>query len=88
MATSLKEEAILKFLSNINWNKDKWSYEDIEEKMRRFLGERPTLDVEYIKEPLLLEGSTKSIIIDRISKISVIFTDTNDKIKKLNIPIL
>ena len=35
---SLKEIAIREYMSKVDWKRDNWSYNTIEEDMRRFLG--------------------------------------------------
>ena len=82
---SLKEISIREYLSRIDFKSNDWSYSKIEEDMRKFLGERPTLDISYQKDVMINEFSGKSKEIDKISKISVIYTDTDDKIKKIEI---
>lgn len=82
---SLKELAIREYLSKINWKTDNWSYSRIEEDMRKFLGERPSLDIQYQKDVMVNEVSGESKEIEKLVKINVIFTDTDDKIKKLEI---
>jgi hypothetical protein len=81
---SLKEEAIRKYIAQVNWKGD-WSHVKIEEDMKRFLGERPTLDVKWVKDVMVNEMSGETSEIDKIAKISIIFTDTTDKIRKLEI---
>lgn len=82
---SLKEIAIRDYISKINWKTDNWSYQRIEEDMKRFLGERPSLDVQYKKDVMVNEVSGESKEIEKIVKVNVIFTDTDDKIKKMEI---
>lgn len=82
---SLKEMAIRDYISKIDWKRDNWSYQVIEENMKRFLGERPTIDVKYVKDVMVNEISGESREINRIDKISIIYTDTDDKIKKIDI---
>lgn len=82
---SLKEIAIKDYLSKINWKTDNWSYTRIEEDMRKFLGERPSLEVQYQKDVMVNEVSGESKEIEKLVKISVIYTDTDDKIKKFEI---
>ena len=50
----MKELAIRDYLSKVNW-KANWNYKIIEEDMRRFLGERPSLEAEYKKDVMLNE---------------------------------
>jgi hypothetical protein len=82
---SLKETAIREYISKIDWKRDNWSYQRIEEDMKRFLGERPTLDVQYQKDVMVNEVSGESKEFNRLTKVSVIYTDTDDKIKKFEI---
>jgi hypothetical protein len=84
---SLKETAIREYISKIDWKRDNWSYQVIEEDMKRFLGERPTLDVKYEKDVMVNEVSGESKEFNRLTKISVIYTDTDDRIKSLTIMI-
>jgi hypothetical protein len=82
---SLKELAMREYLSKINWKTDNWSYVRIEEDMKKFLGERPTLDVQYQKDVMVNEVSGESKEIEKLVKVSVVYTDTDDKIKKFEI---
>lgn len=79
---SLKETSIRQFISQIDW-KTNWNYQVIEEEMRRFLGERPSLDVKWKKDVMVNEFTGESKEINKIEKVCVIFTDLDDKIKKL-----
>jgi len=81
---SLKEISIRDFISKINW-KSEWSYQVLEEQMKIFLGERPSLDIKYKKDIMINEVSGESKEINKLDSISVIFTDTDDKIKSIKI---
>ena len=50
--------------------------------MRRFLGEEPAIDVIYKKDVMINESGEAKEFKD-IHKISIIFTDTDDKFKKI-----
>jgi hypothetical protein len=80
---SLKEIAIREYMSKVDWKRDNWSYNTIEEDMRRFLGERPSLEVKYQKDVMVNEFTGESREITKIAKINVIYTDLDEKIKKL-----
>lgn len=82
--TSLKEMAIREYFSKIDWKRDNWSYVQVEEDMKMFLGERPSLDVKYVKDVFVNEETGRAKEIKKISTISVIFTDLDDKIKKID----
>jgi hypothetical protein len=85
MIQSLKETAIREYISKINWKKDNWDYKTIEEQMRKFLGERPSLEVKYQKDVMVNEISGESKEFSKLVKVSVVFTDTNDQIKRIEI---
>lgn len=82
----MKEQLIKDYIAKINFKKD-WNYNAIEEDMRKFLGERPSLDVTYVKDVMLNEVSGEAKEIKRIDRISIVFTETDDKIKKVIIPL-
>lgn len=78
----MKEMAIRDYISKVNW-KANWNYKVIEEDMRRFLGERPSLEPEYKKDVIINEVTGEAKEISKLEKISVIFTDLDNRIKKL-----
>jgi hypothetical protein len=82
---SLKESAIREYLSKIDWKRDNWSYVQVEEDMKRFLGERPSLEINYNKDVMVNEVTGESKEFKKLDSISVIFTDLDDKIKKIQI---
>jgi hypothetical protein len=85
MIQSLKETAIREYISKINWKKDNWDYKTIEEQMRKFLGERPSLEVKYQKDVMVNEISGESKEFNKLVKVSVVFTDTDEHIKRISI---
>ncbi len=85
--SSMKEIAIREYISRIDFKRDDWKLTQIKEDMRRFLGERPFLDVKWKKDVMLNEVSGEAKEIKALEKISVIFTDTDDKMKKIEIRI-
>jgi len=82
---SLKESAIREYLSKIDWKRDNWNYVQVEEDMKRFLGERPTLEISYKKDVMVNEVTGESKEFKKLTTVSVIFTDLDDKIKKIEI---
>jgi hypothetical protein len=81
--SSMKEIAIRDYISKINFKQDDWKLSQLKEDMRRFLGEEPGIDILYKKDVMVNEfsGETKEFL--DIDKIQIIFTDTDDKFKKL-----
>ena len=83
MFGSMKEMAIREYISKIDFKNDDWSINKIKEDMRRFLGEEPGLDIIYKKDIMLNEVTGKAHEIKNIDKIQIVFTDTDDRFKKL-----
>jgi hypothetical protein len=82
---SMKEQAIRQYISKIDWKRDNWNYNILEEDMRKFLGERPSLEIKYEKDVMVNEFTGESREITKLSKVNVIFTDLDEKIKKIEI---
>jgi len=80
---SMKEIAIKEYISKINFNKEDWKLSSIKEEMRKFLGEEPGIDITYKKDVVLNEFLNESKEIEKIDKISIVFTDLDDKFKKI-----
>lgn len=84
---SLKSIAIKEYLGKIDFKSDNWSVNQISKDMQRFLGEIPGIDVIYKKDVMVNEVTGESKEIKSLNNINIIFTDTDDKIKKLSIVI-
>jgi len=80
---SMKEMAIPEYLSKIDFNRDDWKLSQIQKDMRMFLGEEPAIDILYKKDVLINEILGEAQEIKKIDKISIVFTDLNDKFNKL-----
>lgn len=81
--SSIKEFAIREYISKIDFKNDDWKLTQIKEDLKKFLGEEPGIDVIYKKDVMVNEFSGESKEFMDIDKIEVIFTDTDDKFKKL-----
>ncbi len=79
----MKETAIREYISQIDFKNDDWKLSKIKEDMRRFLGEEPGIDIIYKKDVLLNEATMRAEEFVGIEKIQIIFTDTDDRFKKL-----
>ena len=79
---SLKEMAIKDYISNIDFNGD-WKLSKIKEDMRKFLGEEPGIDIIYKKDVMVNEVSGEAKEFVGVNKIQIVFTDTDEKFKKL-----
>lgn len=81
--SSIKEITIREYISNIDFKNDDWKISTIKEDMRKFLGEEPAVDILYKKDVMVNEftGEAKEFL--DVDKIQIIFTDLDDKFKKL-----
>jgi hypothetical protein len=80
---SLKEISIIDYISKIDFKNDDWKLSQIKEDMRKFLGEEPGIDVIYKKDVMINEFSGEAKEFKKIDKVQIIFTDLNDRFKKL-----
>lgn len=85
MANSLRLEIIKGYLATVNFAGDDWSYHIIEEDLKTKLGERPTLNIKRKKDVMLSEDMKKSVEIEKIESIDIIYTDDDNRIKKYTI---
>lgn len=76
----MKEQIIMDYIASINWE-GQWSHKSIEEELANLLGERPTIDVEYISDIALNETTGESFKTSRINSITVYYYDLSNKIK-------
>lgn len=81
---SMKELAIRDYISQIDFKRDDWKLSEIKESMRKFLGEEPGVDIIYKKDVMLNELKGEAEEFKTVEKVSIIFTDLNDKFKRLD----
>lgn len=81
--SSLKELSIRDYISRIDFKRDDWKLSQLKEDMRRFLGEEPAVEIIYKKDVMINEVTGKAQEFKDIDRIEVIFTDTDDRFKKL-----
>jgi hypothetical protein len=80
---SMKEIAIREYISRIDFKRDDWKLSEMKENMRRFLGEEPGVDIIYRNDCIINELRGEAEEIKSVDKISIIFTDLDNKFKKL-----
>lgn len=80
---SMKEISIREYISNIDFNREDWSLSKIKKDMRKFLGEEPGIDIIYKKDVILNEILSEAQEISKVNRISIVFTDLDDKFKKV-----
>ena len=81
--SSMKEIAIRDYISKINFKIDDWKLTQIKEDMRRFLGEEPGIDIIYKKDVMVNEFTGEAKEFKDVDKISIIFTDLDNRFKKI-----
>ena len=81
--SSLKEISIRDYISKINFKSDDWKISQITEDMKRFLGEEPGIDIIYKKDVMINELRGEAEEIKAVQKVSIVFTDLDEKFKKI-----
>ncbi len=84
---TIKEQEIRNYISEIDFKSGNWSLKEMSENMRRFLGEEPGIDVEYVSSVLINEDTDKAYEIKELDKITIVFFDMDEKFKKLEFKI-
>jgi hypothetical protein len=80
---SMKANLIREYLIKVDFNRDDWSLSRIKQDMRTFLGEEPGIDIIYKKDVILNEVKGEAEEIKKVERIAIVFTDLDDKFKKL-----
>ena len=75
--------AIREYMAGINFRADDWKISQIKEDLRRLLGEEPGIDIVYKKDVMVNEFTGEAKEFKDVSKVQVIFTDTDDRFKKI-----
>ncbi len=81
--SSMKENLIREYLMSVDFNGENWKVSKFKEDMRKFLGEEPGIQIDYKKDVILNEVRGEAEEIKKIEKISIVFTDLDDKFRKL-----
>lgn len=79
----MKEIMVREYMASVNFKGEEWSLTRIKEDLRKFLGEEPAIDVIYRKDVMLNEFTGEAKEIKDVSKVQVVFTDTDDKFRKI-----
>ena len=80
---SMKEIANREYISQIDFKRDDWKLSEIKEHMRKFLGEEPGVDILYKKDVMINELRGEAEEIKAVQKVSIVFTDLDEKFKKI-----
>jgi len=80
---SMKANLIKEYLIKVDFNRDDWSLSKIKQDMRSFLGEEPGIDIIYKKDVMINEIKGEAEEIKKVERIAIVFTDLDDKFKKL-----
>jgi hypothetical protein len=79
----MKSEIIKEYLNIVNFKSGNWSIKQLEEALKAKLHETPGIDVKWAKDALLNEDTGKPEVYEYVEKISIVYTDVDDKIKKI-----
>ncbi len=79
----MKEIAIRQYISNIDFKRDDWKLSEMKEQMRKFLGEEPGVDIVYKKDVMINELKGEAEEFKAVQKVSIVFTDLDDRFKKI-----
>lgn len=79
---SMKENSIREYMMNVDFNSD-WSLNQIQEDLKKMLGEIPGIDIDYKKDVLINEREGTATEYQKVDRVKIIFTDLDDKFKKL-----
>ena len=79
----MKEHSIREYISKIDFKSEDWKLSKIKEDLRRFLGEEPGIDIVYKKDVMINEFTGEAKEFKDIDKVCIVFTDTDDRFKKL-----
>lgn len=83
---SIREDLVRKYLlNNVDFKSENWSLTTIKNEMKKFLGEEPAIDVRWQKDVMLNETTGESKEIEKVGKVTIIFTDDNDQFKKIEL---
>ena len=80
---SIKESIIQNHISSINWKRDDWKISEIKDFLKKSLGEEPSVVVNWKKDVMINEVSGTAEEIKAPESVQIVFTDLDDKIKKL-----
>jgi hypothetical protein len=79
----MKETLLHDYFGKINLRDRGLNLNRIEEDLVKLLGERPSVNPTWVKDVMLSEDRKNAREIKRLDSISVVFTDLDEKIKKI-----
>lgn len=80
----MKQQAIRDFILNYDFKNENWSVREIKVNLKIILGEEPAIKVNYTKDAMINEITGDAKEISKLNSISIIFTDLNEQITKLD----
>ena len=78
----MKNSIITNYISSFNFDNEDWSVEEIKYNLKVLLGETPAVKVDYVKDVKINEIKGEAEEFKKMESITVIYTDTDNKIKK------
>lgn len=80
---SMKEDNIQKYIMDVDFTSDNWSVNEIKQNIKNMIGEVPGVKVNYKKDVLINEIKGEAEEVKKLNSIEIVFTDLDDKIKRL-----
>jgi hypothetical protein len=80
---SIKEDTIQKFIMDIDFTSDDWSVNNIKQTIKNMIGEMPGIKINYKKDVLINEIKGEAQEYKKLNSIEIVFTDLDDKIKRV-----
>jgi hypothetical protein len=87
MGYSIKEQLIKEYIAKVNFKKN-WSYKTITTDLKKFLGEIPGFDVDYVNDVMMNEDTGDAVEIKRLQNVIITFvSDVDDNLTTIKIPV-
>jgi hypothetical protein len=80
---SMTENSIQDFIMSVDFKSEEWSVDLIKEAIQRMTGEQPGVKINYQKDVLINEIKGEATEYKKLNSIEIVFTDLDDKIKRV-----
>lgn len=79
----MKENNIHNYMMGIDFSSDDWSVDMIKDNIKNMSGEVPGIKINYTKDVLINEIKGEAQEYKKLKSIEIVFTDLDDKIKRV-----
>ena len=81
---NMKEAAIYEFLRKIDFKRDKWTIQSLKEGLQRALGEKPGVDIGWLKTMRITESGGEPVPVEVPTSITIYYTTDDVSGKKVH----